>query len=239
MNTITLSKDSARQLLDKNGKFTGNPKTRNMKISPLYFWCYTWSDYVWCILNDIKSPPICKTKQCNNITKKYGWHKYREFCSTSCSNAHKDTILKCNTTNQKNYNCNRPTQNKQILNKLKLTNQKRYGVENVFQSSKCMGYNIINIKDKTNIEQYYYLVWKYTNINNLNKLNNINKRGIEFGYSLDHKYSISQGFQDNILPCYIGAINNLEILSISENSKKSAKCSISKKELFSSFYKIF
>ena len=79
-------------------------------------------------------------------------------------------------------------------------------------------------------EIYYYRVWRYTNKNNLSVLENIEHRGYKNNktpYSLDHKYSIKQGFIDNVPPYIIGSIHNLEMLPHSDNIKKGAKCSIS------------
>jgi len=78
-------------------------------------------------------------------------------------------------------------------------------------------------------EMYYKIVWKFTNINK-SKVKNINLRGIN--YHLDHKYSIKQGFMNNIPPYLIGSIKNLEIITTSINCSKQDKCSININELF-------
>lgn len=61
------------------------------------------------------------------------------------------------------------------------------------------------------------------------KLKDLEKRSHQF--HIDHKYSIKQGFLDNIEAKIIGSIVNLEILPNYKNSKKRAKCSITKEEL--------
>ena len=83
-------------------------------------------------------------------------------------------------------------------------------------------------------DEYYNLVWYYTK-KDLNEIQNIEFRGIKHGYSLDHKYSIKQGFLDGISPEIIGSNHNLEIITIAENSSKGAKCSITKEELLNLF----
>jgi len=55
--------------------------------------------------------------------------------------------------------------------------------------------------------------------------------------SIDHKYSIKQGFIDKISPEIIGSIVNLEILSFSKNSSKQEKCSISLQTLLNNYNK--
>jgi len=53
--------------------------------------------------------------------------------------------------------------------------------------------------------------------------------------AIDHKYSISKGFQDKISPEIIGSIVNLEILTHSKNSSKGRKCSISLTKLLNDY----
>ena len=57
-------------------------------------------------------------------------------------------------------------------------------------------------------------------------LPNFEKRGkYKTDYHLDHKYSISEGFKNNILPGIIADISNLEMLPARDNIKKGAVCS--------------
>jgi len=64
-------------------------------------------------------------------------------------------------------------------------------------------------------------------------------RGIKKNnYHLDHKYSIYQGFIDNIPAKIIGSICNLEMLLSGKNLSKNKKCSISKDSLIESFEKL-
>ena len=82
--------------------------------------------------------------------------------------------------------------------------------------------------------QYELIVKKITNQQPIHLLNNFGKRGktgIEGAYHLDHKYSIVEGFKNNILPEIIVNINNLEFIPWKENLSKRAKCSITKEEL--------
>ena len=66
------------------------------------------------------------------------------------------------------------------------------------------------------------------------KLENYEKRGnykqVD-SYNLDHKYSVMEGFRNNIEPKIIGHIANLEMLPYKENISKSDKCSITLEEL--------
>lgn len=113
---------------------------------------------------------------------------------------------------------------KAIISKIRKTNEK-------------LGRWITEAEVK-NFKDYARLVWRYTNKNNLSVLENIEKRGRSTNdYHLDHKYSIFQGFKDNIPAKIIGNICNLEMLKSGQNLSKNKKCSISKEELLTSFEK--
>jgi hypothetical protein len=89
-------------------------------------------------------------------------------------------------------------------------------------------------KYKTNYEIYSGKVWRetYKSIkNNKNKIQKIEFRGNLFKYHLDHKYSICEGFKNNIDPKIIGHWKNLEVIESSKNLKKFNKCSITLEDL--------
>ena len=88
---------------------------------------------------------------------------------------------------------------------------------------------------------YSRIVGRITNKQNLKSLKNFDKRGrVDMNpeaYHLDHKFSIYEGFKQNIPPYIIGDICNLEMLDAYHNSCiKNKKCSITKDELIESFY---
>lgn len=95
---------------------------------------------------------------------------------------------------------------------------------------------ILKDSDLSDFELYRKKVWTITNNNDLSKLENFNKRGRadlnKDAFHLDHKFSIKQGFLNNILPYYIGHLNNLEMIFHLENCKKQDKCSIELESLF-------
>jgi len=83
-------------------------------------------------------------------------------------------------------------------------------------------------------ERYNREVWKYTNLNvkyNFDKIRNIELRGNKCGYDLDHKFSIMEGFNNNIDPKVIGYWRNLEVITAFDNRKKCMTSSISLKEI--------
>ena len=64
----------------------------------------------------------------------------------------------------------------------------------------------------------------------LHVLENFDKRGPK-EYHLDHKYSVFEGFKNNIPVEIIGHICNLKMLRYTENTSKGGKCSITLNEL--------
>jgi hypothetical protein len=72
-------------------------------------------------------------------------------------------------------------------------------------------------------ELYYREVWRITNQQPLELLENYDKRGNAGqydAYQLDHIYPISKGFINGISPDVIGNINNLQMLYWLDNRKK-------------------
>jgi len=94
----------------------------------------------------------------------------------------------------------------------------------------CPYSNRVDPKTLKEYEIYKRKVMNQTNksLKN-NHLKNIEKRSFDF--HLDHKFSIVEGFKNNIDPMIIGHIKNLEMISAQKNTKKSRKCSISLIEL--------
>lgn len=61
------------------------------------------------------------------------------------------------------------------------------------------------------------------------------KRG-KGGWQLDHRYSIVQGFIDNIEPEIISSVYNLQMLTSQENNTKNHRCDISKEQLLEIYH---
>jgi len=82
----------------------------------------------------------------------------------------------------------------------------------------------VNIITEKNVKKYS------------SKIPNIELRGLMFGYQLDHKYSIKEGFDNNIDPKIIGHYKNFQIIKNNTNQSKGKECSISinglKKEIY-------
>ena len=80
-------------------------------------------------------------------------------------------------------------------------------------------------------KKYRRKVYYWTSKNDLTQLENHDKRG-RFGYHLDHKYSITEGFKNKVPPKVIGSIDNLEFICYTDNLSKGTKCSITLEKLY-------
>jgi len=83
-------------------------------------------------------------------------------------------------------------------------------------------------------EKYRRHVINLTNKQPIHTLINYEKRGvsgIDGAYHLDHKYSILEGFKNDIEPEIIASLNNLVFIPWEENVRKRTSCSITSKEL--------
>lgn len=85
----------------------------------------------------------------------------------------------------------------------------------------------IRLDELTEFELYTRNVWLETNKQPLRELKNFNKRGhqrVSGTYAIDHIISIKYGFINNICYTIIGNIDNLQMLTHTENSSKCDKC---------------
>ena len=79
-------------------------------------------------------------------------------------------------------------------------------------------------------------VYRITNSMNISSLNNIDKRGmagVNGKYHLDHKFSIIEGFKQDIDPNILAHYKNLQMIPERKNIQKGSKCSITFQELLS------
>lgn len=212
------------KLLTKSGKLNPNLiKLMNHTIEELY-----------CIYNNIEKQ-ICKCgKPRTFLTFQTG---YRMTCGNpNCSNNIQEKILKEKQTKLEKYG----DENYNNKEKTAETNLKRYGNE-VYLATRegqekrrvpLLAKGFIKSNEyKTDYEIYRRNVDRLTSKNHLHLLENFNKRGIN-GYHLDHKFSVAEGFRQNILPCYIASMGNLEMIDSTINRQKGVNCSITKEDLY-------
>lgn len=79
-------------------------------------------------------------------------------------------------------------------------------------------------------KKYRRKVYYWTEKNDLSQLEHFEKRS-RTGYHLDHKYSITEGFRNDVPPKVIGHISNLEFLPHKVNESKGTNCSLTLEEL--------
>jgi hypothetical protein len=98
----------------------------------------------------------------------------------------------------------------------------------------CSGYKS-EIAKQTEFSIYKQQVWSYTNKSYRRYKSTINPAAIERSkeFHLDHKFSIIDGYNNNILPSIIGHYKNLQILSAKDNRLKWDTSCITLKELLS------
>lgn len=86
------------------------------------------------------------------------------------------------------------------------------------------------VEDRDKFQEYRNKVGLESARHDIHLLENFDKRGPK-EYHLDHKYSVFEGFKNNVPVEIIGHICNLEMLRYSENTSKGEKCSITLDEL--------
>lgn len=80
----------------------------------------------YCVLNNIKENPICKSESCNNLIKYSNSTYYNDYCSTKCASI--DTIDKREKTSLEKYGVKNIFENKEYIQK---KTKEKYGVTNV------------------------------------------------------------------------------------------------------------
>lgn len=92
--------------------------------------------------------------------------------------------------------------------------------------------------DRTLAEEYYNAVKLITNKNWYEHFHDINPDKLQRSRDLhlDHIYSISEGFKNNIPPKIIGHWTNLRLLPKIENSSKGSICHKTKEQLYEDYH---
>ena len=87
---------------------------------------------------------------------------------------------------------------------------------------------------------YYSVAWTHTRHSWVESQNKVLTNGLirSREYTLDHIYSVQQGFRDNIPPYIIGHWSNLRLIPHKENSSKGMRCDKTKEQLFEDFFKV-
>lgn len=176
------------------------------------------SELFFIIENGIKDRPVCPI--CAGFVKFFNMYGYRTCCCTSCSNKYSAD------DKQTSKRSNRAPRSK-ILKLIKIArsniSKKRKKARLLSKPDFQMYLHLVtHISNKTFSEFYY-------EINPLNL-----KRGRE--YHLDHIFSISEGFKQNIPIHIIASKYNLQMLYHSTNTSKNKTCWMTKEELFEKYF---
>ena len=152
--------------------------------------------------------------------------------------------IKCIDKNMKKYGIPYYCQTDEFKKKSTKTIIERYGVDNYSKTKEFQEFLISSgikksddVRDKFDI--YYGMVIKYTN-RTFRKykqlLQQVYIRSKKF--HLDHVYSITDGFKNNIDPKIIGSISNLQLLPAFLNIQKNYRSWITKDKLLEAYNKL-
>ena len=125
------------------------------------------------------------------------------------------------------YGVQNPAQRVEVIEKMQKTCIERFGYDNplkspeiaarVRQTNENSGL-WQSLEQKSEYERYYTQVWKFTKQQMTYKCNT--RRLKSRGLSIDHIFSIIDGFEQGIAPVIVGHESNLRVISQSENSSK-------------------
>lgn len=112
-------------------------------------------------------------------------------------------------------------------------------IEKIRKTHELKG-NWTKLEDLNSFRMYGRIVWIITNKSAKEKytkeeLKTRGKKKENNNTNLDHIFSISDGFKNNILPTIIGSKSNLRLICCSENYKKRTRSDITKEKLFELF----
>lgn len=106
---------------------------------------------------------------------------------------------------------------------------------------KDLNYNLSRkIKNRTDWEKYLILARKQSNTsfqNNYYKINPNNYKRGQYSYHLDHKFSLYEGYKQNIPVEVISHWSNLQLLWWKDNLQKFTTCTITKEEIMTEYDK--
>lgn len=183
--------------------------------------------------------PKCKLCDNNAIFKNFA-SGYRDHCSVQCAAASELRIKKIKETSLLKDENGMNSYDKMLISSR--TNIDADGLvgyqRNTYKARKTNEESGLwtKLEDLSDKQLYTRVVGKVMNKFNteIRKLENFDKRGHanKTGtYHLDHKFSVSEGFKNNIPPYIIGNICNLEMITSINNLVKNRKCSITKENV--------
>ena len=150
----------------------------------------------------------------NNIAKRKEVREKLSELQTGKNNSMYGKRYKCSDEKKKNIS--------KALTGRKLTEEHKENTR-IGVIEKQLGFKYDDWVDSIGEKKLYYNnVWRVTNNQPIEILENFDKRGRN-DYHLDHKISISGGFRKDISPEIIGNIKNLRFIPYRENLSKGTK----------------
>jgi len=186
-----------------------------------------------------KSPEFIR-KYKDSCMKRYG----TEYASQSLQfrNAVEKTCLE-------KYGVKSVMQNEQVKEKLKSSFIEKFGVDNPsknqnitrkIKQARIGSGDWVPDECRSDLEKYRMLVKKLTAKSyhdHFYKINPANLPRSRYQYSLDHIFSVEEGFKQNIPAEVISHWTNLRLMWHLENSKKNTKCHKTKEQLYEDYSK--
>lgn len=197
-----------------------NEHTSHMQIK-------SFTEKLFCYCNNITEKPQCRMCE-KNVTYSSSNKNYHRYCSQKCPLYDMKTLIGVENTSQLES-----VKQKKIQKAIE-----KYGVENVSKATEVK--KVISKKatkkwqeyhskkdfsQKLPMKQYRHRVQQYSETQ-YNKYKHIidpeNKRGAD--WHLDHIYSVSQAYINNVPIDIVCHYTNLRIISATENMKKYIRC---------------
>jgi len=178
-----IKKNIIKKNIIKNNKIIKNKYFLNIKTPDNYYWCKTTSEYIYCILNDIKTQPLCENCKSQKVKFKSFSKGYNKNCSLKCSQNNPTTKQKIQSTFKKKYGVDNISQLDNIKEKKKETLIKNYNVTAALKS------DIIKNKMKNTIKKKY-------NIDNISQLDSIKEKKKE---TLIKNYNVTAALKSDII----------------------------------------
>jgi hypothetical protein len=213
----------------------------------------------WHIINDIYTRPVCPV---TGELVKWNENRYLSTANRRAKQLHKwangDYLTMNNedgkesrrqgnllaVANGRKYR-GKETYTEDQKEKQRNTFLQKYGVDNpskalvvrkkIYEAGLARGNTPKHLKESRQVyQEAVYAMTKISWREHFDKINPLRINRTE--NSLDHIYSVQQGFNDNIPPYIIGHWTNLRMLTLPENSSKGMRCDKTQDQLFEDFF---
>lgn len=187
---------------------------------------------LYCYTNNIAIQPTCKV--CSNSVSFSRHRHYHTYCSQRCSMLDMKTLLGVENPSQL-----QSVKDKKKITRSNWTEEQINKIGRKISQKKTEFWNDVykDVALPMSIKEYQKSVWRYTNKSYREEKQLLDPNNIRStDWHVDHKFSISEGYRNNVAPEIIGHIANLRMLDRHTNCAiKGSKCSITLNELLTAF----